>query len=748
MITGSSYRDHNIVSRSFRFMSPNVSNPDAIFKNADYDLETSYFSTAWGDNRFVNPLPGYGFNTDPSPAIAKKGYIKNEYGNLGRYYKRIHDDNATVLTLTAGVAEFSGILPFITNMFDYAASTIANKGRAPSWAFYITQTAAAIAFFPFQLIGVGMNFLNFLAGEPKNEWYYVKPAMGQYLAAAQGIFNDLMVNAGFAITVFNDSRQETGNEARNSRDFYKGTINGYDAKDSADAKQNNIDYMNRLFPDAINKDGTIDIVKIIGRGPRKYRYFLRQLKELDNEVGGNITLEQKNTLIENQLDDLVNNPSFVNGKISPMYKMGTDHYLKQELATTGRHRGLDELTNPEVASAYYDTDAGNNIIPQSLTNQTTGASDTKSLSSVLEKASNIFDYGETPPADSFTASGAQTTTGANTDLTGNIPGSIDVNKNISQESWLGQIGEILEDSFLGGMDSVSFRVEGGVGPVSDSFSNSTKQSELSSMFNGQVSAVNDFKFNVQGGNIGIPVVDTVLNTIKDGVAGIASGSVIGNIPMALLGNARVIVPEHWADSSANLHTESYTIYSEATYGHPYSIAMSVYLPLALILPFVVPISSGGSTYTTPFLVKAFSRGRTVIKKGIVKNCSITFGEGELGWTKDRKPLNIRINLDIADLDPIVSMPVSRIRNPLDVANVAKVSGQYLNSIGKYNDYMTRVAGVDYLDSILKFSQLNRSVTRFANDMQEIFNPSRVSGAINDSLIGTIATIFTNRNLAR
>lgn len=756
MLNGLSYKDRNIVSRSFRFMSPNVKDPEKIFRNVDYDLETSYFSTAMGDNRYVNPLPGYGFNTDPSPAIVKNNSVKNKLGNMGRYYKRIHDDNVTLLTVTPGTAEFTGILQYIVNMFDYSASTIGNKGRAPSWSFYLTESMSAIAFWPFQLIGVGMNFLSFLFDEPKNQWYYVKPAMGEYLHAAQGIFNDLMINAGFSITAFNDRRQQDGNQKRGDRDYYEGTINGYTAEDSYDAKQQNINYMHQMFPDAINADGTIDIVKIVGRGARKYRYFLMQLKQLDTQVGSTITAEEKQRLIENKLDELVNNPGFLDGSISPVANKGTADYLRDEITTTGKFRGTDEISNPEIASAFYNADVARSIIPTDAAGNTlkefqaSKASDLSNVQSVIGKFGYMSDganTSDTPPSSgSYSASGSQTATSG---LEGSIPlSSIDVNKSLDQETWLGEIGEILKDGFMGGMDSVTFRVEGGTGPVSDSYSNQTKQSEIAGFFNGSVSAVNDFKFNLQGGNIGVPIVDSIINSIKDGVAGLASGSVIGNIPLALMGNSRLVVPEHWADSSASLHTESYTIYSEALYGHPYNIAMAIYLPIALIAPFVWPIATGGSTYTTPFMCKAFSRGRTIIKRGIVKNASFTFGEGELGWTKDRKPLNVRINLDIADCDPILAMPVSRMRNPLDVVNMTRLTSTYMGDVGKYNDIIARMAGVDYLDTLLKYNRLNRMVTRATKDFTQMFSPGYIAGSINDSIVGDVGRIFSGRPLNR
>lgn len=735
MIVGESFKDSYIISRSFRFICPNITNIDTILKQTDYDLETSYFSTAVGDNRYVNPLPGFNFNTDPSPAIIGDG-IPNQFGNLGRYYKRMIDDNVTLLTLTAGVPEFTGILRFLINSFDYASSLVTNKGRAPSWAFYVTEAVTSIAFYPFQLIGTGLNFLSFLTDSPKNSWYYVKPAMGQYLAATQGIYNDLLISAGFTLTSLSDIKTSQGNEARGDAVYNTGTINGYGAKNNEEAKKANITYMNKLFPDAINDDGTVDVVKIIGRGARKYRYFLNQIQKLDKKYVNNvISFEQKQSEIENILNSLMKDPEFLKGSKDGIDEKGTGYFLNRELSTVGKYRNEEEIANPEIASSYYDPTTATQVVPQGEEYQQSSAF---SVSELRNKAN------ETTAGVSAAGDFGATTT----NLSATSPSQIDVNQSVSKDGWLSEISELVKDAFLGGMDAVTFRVEGGASPITDNFSNQTQQSEIASFFNGTVSAVNNFRFNVQGGATGIGLIDGVLNKIKEGGLAIASGSVIGNPILALLGNARLHIPEHWSDSTANLHTESYEIYCEANYGHPYSIATNIFLPLALIAPFVFPISTGGSTYTTPFMCKAFCRGRSIIKTGIIKNASITFGEGELGWTKDRLPLNMRIRLEIADLDGNVTVPVVRLKNALEVFNISRTSGNYLGDIGGYNSWLARVGGQDYLDTVLKFNRLNKRITRFETDFQELFSASRIAGAVNDSIIGSLGTIFTGKSLNR
>lgn len=735
------YKDRNIVSRSFRLMSEGIRDPEKVLVRSDYDLYTSFFSTAIGDSKHINPLPGFSRNTDPYPKPA----MENQLGNVGRYYKRIHQDNALGVTLTAGVPEFTGMITFILNMFDYSASVMANKGRAPSWAFYIGQAAGAIAFWPAQIVATSFNFFEYLTNTPKNKWYYCKPTMGMYFTAAQGIFNDLMISAGYALTVLPSDRQEQGNQKAGDRDFGGGGSKGY-SKDTAMAKSN-ISYMHSMFPDAINTDGTIDILKVSTRGVRKFRHFMKKIQTLDDRIGIK-TVQQKDKAIEDILDSLIKDSGFVNANGGSTAGISTRDYLMQELKTVGKSRGMDEINYPEVASSYSSADVGNNIKPVNAADQSTSAVDGSKYGQDLQdkmKGTNTESFGVDNSSGSGTSSSA--TTQSTPQLSGDNPTTIEGATDIDQSSWMGQIGQLLMDGFYGGLDGVTFRTEG-TGSVSDSFSNSTTQSAIASTFNNTVTAVQDFKFNVSGGQTGIGIIDEFVGTIKDAVAGVAAGSVIGNVPLALLGNSKVDIAEHWEDSSTNLHSESFSFYFEAPYAHPYSIATNIFLPLSLLMPFIVPFSTGGSTYTSPFLVKAFSRGKTIIRTGIVQSASFEFGSGPLGWTTDMKPRNLRVNLQIADLDKVMSVPITRVTNPLDLLNVAKQSSRYLGDTGKYNDWVNRTAGIDYLDTVLRYNDLNRRMSRFTSDVKNMFKPATIAGVVNDSIVGDVARIFTGRPLNR
>ncbi|WP_228493068.1 hypothetical protein, partial [Pseudomonas aeruginosa] len=81
---------------------------------------------------------------------------------------------------------------------------------------------------------------------------------------------------------------------------------------------------------------------------------------------------------------------------------------------------------------------------------------------------------------------------------------------------------------------------------------------MAEKFNSIVRTTNDFTFDVAKGQTGLAIVDGLINIVKDAAMGALSGSVIGNIPLAVANNSYVKIPDHWTESSCNLHTETYT----------------------------------------------------------------------------------------------------------------------------------------------------------------------------------------------
>lgn len=715
-----STRDRDIVTKSFRMLTRGIP-PSQLLEKLDWDRYFNVFSSATGDNRYINPIAQFSPHTDPRYGR----FMVTEEGGMGSMYKEMYEDNITLLTLTAGVPQFTGLLSFITNMFSPSAAIMANKGRAPGLAFYMGQAAGSIAFWPMQLLSVSVQFLAFLIDSPKNNFYTIKPSMGAYTMAATGILNDLMVKLGYIDPILPKRGQQ-------QQDPLYGLKPDFDNSRS-------IAGLSMLFPDCINKDGTIDLMRLMMKGTRKHRMMLKKLAALDNETVN--TPDQKLARGKQLLEEVQFGRDVMGGSPS-------QEYVVAEMSTVGKVRGEQEgsfieqdsaFTNQAAYANINNADAG--IANFSVANA--GQSAPANPANPMQSMGTAGSYGAgTPPINPNERAGRPgMATSPNGEAVLPDAGQVYYEDNPNDRTWAGDILDLVQTAIYGGMDAISFRVETSNGSVSDSFANQSGPSPMAEKFNSIVSQANDFKFDIAGGATGLGIIDSVVNVIKEGVMGALSGSVIGAIPLALVNNSYVKIPDHATGSTTQLHTESYEMNFHCNYAHPYEQIVKIWIPFSLILPFVAPFSAGGSTYTAPFYVKAFCQSRQIIRTGLVSSARFIFGEGDGGWTKDRKPLNLKIILDIQDMEPLVSVPIDRSISLLDLTNPAAVAQRIFTDDTAYNNYLSRLTGVSYLDTVLKYARINRQLTSVVLDLKQSMRADNIAAKMSDSIFSDLGRLF-------
>lgn len=714
-----STRDRDIISKSFRLLSRGV-DPAEVMQQMNWDTYFNVFSSATGDNRYVNPVAQSSPYTDPRYAR----FMQTREGGMGPNYKRTIDDNATLLTITPGVPQFAGLLQYISNMFSPSAAIIANKGRAPGFAFYMGQAITSIAFVGMQLLSASVQFLNFLLDNPKNTFWSVKPAMGAFTMASTGVFNDLLLKLGFIDPILPKRLQE-------QNDPLYGLKPDYDnSKAIADLRL--------LIPDSVNPDGTVDLMRHIMKGTRKHRVMLHELAKMDNEAI--TTVEEKIARSRQILEEVEFDESTWVGEPS-------QDFINKEMDTVGRYRE-GEANSVEQDSAYTDKGAYQNAVnTDSGINQVGTATTTdRSFDQILNESMTNGSYGTGNPNEP--AGRPKPATAPNTTNNPDIADGKQVfyEDNPDKRTWAGDIFDLLRTSAYGGMDAITWKVDGATGPTSDSFNNSHAASPMASKFNSVVKAATDFRFDVANGATGIGIIDGVVNMIKEGVTGALSGTVVGNIPLAVVNNSYVKIPDHWDGSTTNLHKESFSMFFNCNYAHPYEQIMKIWMPFALFLPLVAPFSAGAGTSTSPFMCKAFSQGRCIIRTGMIDNATITFGVGDR-WTRDRKPLTLKIDFNVYDLEPLISVPIDRSISILDATNLSGLAGRILTDDTAYNNYVSRITGLPYLDTILKYQRLNRGLTGMVNEMKTSIRADNIASKVSDSIVGSFSTLFT-RPMAR
>ncbi|MBE0438351.1 MAG: hypothetical protein IBX57_01095 [Gammaproteobacteria bacterium] len=257
----------------------------------------------------------------------------------------------------------------------------------------------------------------------------------------------------------------------------------------------------------------------------------------------------------------------------------------------------------------------------------------------------------------------------------------------NDEKFVNHLISELED----GSQFVTFRVDN-PGGMSESFSNSVGESDIASKINGISAGARSSRFSTADFNLGDGLISGAISGIISSVKAVATGALdqlnLSGIA-ALGGSAFVDIPQVWQSSTASLPRASYTIELRSPYGNPMSRFQNLIVPLSMLLAGALPLSTGKQSYTSPFLVELYSKGRNQTRLGMIDSLSITRGTGNLGWTRNHEPLGIDVSFSVIDLSTILHMPISSNFGAVG-ASMTGLAG----AVGAAGDLATSITGAN------------------------------------------------------
>lgn len=229
--------------------------------------------------------------------------------------------------------------------------------------------------------------------------------------------------------------------------------------------------------------------------------------------------------------------------------------------------------------------------------------------------------------------------------------------------------------------------------VQESASTSTRQSQLASKVNQISDLASEIHFLLGGASGGLDAItggrfgsgfniltqeDMVKNgtSNSDGILGVISKNI-----RTMMAGGKMFFPEIWSDSQFS-RSYDITIKLDTPTCDVLSIYLNLFVPLAHILAFVLPRSSGDNTYISPFLVRAYYKSMFNIDMGIITSCNITKGEQGC-WTQDGLPTQITVQISIKDLYDLVTLSVG---NKLGITDLISNTGQI--------DYLATMCGLN------------------------------------------------------
>jgi len=272
------------------------------------------------------------------------------------------------------------------------------------------------------------------------------------------------------------------------------------------------------------------------------------------------------------------------------------------------------------------------------------------------------------------------------------------------------------------------------GPVDESFSSSTRESDISTTFNSLSAKGRSASFSFAGGNIDGGVLTGITDLIKGVSTGLMDAVHLSGLA-SLAGAAFVDIPQHWENSAANLPRMSYTMQLVSPYGNAMSQMINIYIPMAMLLSAALPISTGKQSYSSPFLVELYDQGKAQTRLGIIDSLTFVRGTTNLGFNKNKNFMSVDVSFSVKDLSSIMHMPIN--------------SGFSLNPLKGvfdedtvYTDYLHVLGSATLGQNIYPMRKLRENLANKANSFKALTSPARWFGAIHDMpYIGMIDAFY-------
>jgi len=304
----------------------------------------------------------------------------------------------------------------------------------------------------------------------------------------------------------------------------------------------------------------------------------------------------------------------------------------------------------------------------------------------------------------------------------------------------------------------SFRVNA-TGPIQDSFTNSVGESNMSSRVNGMSADARSKRFDFAQGNIVGGPLGALIGEATSAIQAFGSG-LLSSVEMSglasLAGSAFVDIPKYWQSSSAQLGKSTYTMNLVSPYGNPVSQVLNIDIPLAMILAGVLPKGTGPQSYTSPFLVELYDRGRCQTRLGMIDSVSITRGTGNVGFSQDGHAMGVDVTFTVLDMSSVLHMPISEnfsfgegIAQAIgsviggengQVAAVALTGGAFTPDTD-FSDYLAVMAGMALNDQIYGLRKLKLNLTRKMAAYETWKSPAHMASFFGDTFPGRALSMF-------
>ena len=681
-----------------------------MFSSADW----KFTDTRIGGNVAINNPPAYTRFADPKAVGVDESKISAsaKSSGLGEYWSEQIDDSAQIIHVQFGVPVFRGMLSFFAGVSNLEAGLFARTGRKSPF-FYIGKLVGFVVGLRLLPLIMAGTLIKFLTSRTGSRYYNMKPTMHSYWNRVNFIANMMAVSEGLVDKPASGEERYSPGQMK-GENFQKALDGNGTALEptTTGVTRDIINAAHVACPELFLEDGGVDVFHIASR----YQTLANNRREYLDKIS-------KESNEDKFLERIIDHNYTARYRSTPRYTEDFNDGGKADLYVTP-YGSVDfsesaESFDKKIAELAANV-SGENPLTGDVVDPSDGAQETGGT-----------DQTNPETTEEGAASGSTSTTTVKS-MDGSWQKGPD-SKPVKQEGWFSEWWNTLGDTAKAGYDGafswVAFKVNA-TGSVSASFSNQTGTPEIKSAINSFSSMAAKSRFNFSQGATGIGILDGAVKAVHDTLVGFAAGvDLMGLISLA--GSSFIDIPDTWEDSSANLPTESYDIHLRTPYGNALSRYINISIPLSMLLAGALPISTGRQTYAAPYICKLISVGRSNMDLAMIDSLSVTHGVGNLGYTREGKPLQVDISLSFKDLNRSLHAPVDTgglIINPLNAMSI-------FDDDSNFNYYINTLAGVSVADQVLATRRLERNIKLKMMHVDSFFTSGNLTLAIAESAPG-------------
>lgn len=610
---------------------------------------------------------------------------------MGGYYSEAFDDRAQRIYMRFGVAAYTPLTAWFSNVFDPKRAIYANRGMISTFiievADVVSFAASIVAAFtvaPFLALGIGaLSLFNTFTGNSSSRFFRMQPTMPAYWLAVEDILNSLLAKRTLLPTIlpeYNKNNDTKLGQPKAVTDEFITTLH-------------------QSLPDIFDKEGRVSVFGLALKSQRAFN----QMWHRDYKAN------EKTPLEKNFLDYPVTAD-----------KKGHDSYF------------TNNKGDPTIASHLFEKA---HSLLMTKTNDDVNTDDPTSIKNVT-----LFDMTTVDQKTGLPISGADDPANPTMTMDDKITANVKAN-----DGFFKKVGEYFLSELTNGAGFAVFTVDN-TGTASESFSNSTQANPLEATINGMSSKIRSVS-SVMTGATEIPIVGDMVKLAGDVVATVASNASYGliNPLLAMLYGVNVELPKTWETSSSDFTRADYKIKCISPYGNAISQLTNVYLPMAMILAGGLPRGTGSQSYTSPFLCQIYDRGRVQITLGMIDKINITRGTSNLPFNRKGQANAIDIDFSVVNLDNVMFSPIG-------TGGLVATAKQLLSPLKEDNtfaDYISAVAGLDVMTQIYGVPKLRLKIATTYMKLGRYLDPdpayfsSLAAGAV-DSVLATVLTGGLNK----